>query len=781
MLKHLISLVFLLISFTCMPVFSDTGSLILPKTKPVDLTNTNKEKASQILPEKKPTIKVKKINKNQFTLPKDKPTKVKSKKKFAEKKLKKTPVKVIEKEKFKEKAEVKNKEKKVVSVQVFEKNGDGTYLLPEKKPITYKKTSSKVAEKSQILSKKDYAYAKEIFSNISQKKWNTAFALTKKVKDKDFKNLISWIYLKERRNKATFDDYIKFIDRNPNYPRINRLKYLAEHKINLNTTSPNTVIGWFQSNPPLSGYGKIKLAESYFLKGENSEGSRLLKEGWIDASLNSKDLRYLNKKYKKILNSSDHIKRAEYMAWEYKYWDLKRILRYLPKDYRALYNARQIVMSSSYGVDKAIANVPTKFKNDMGLNYDRLKWRRRRGRLESSLEIIDKAPNNKEELVKPELWWKERAIISRSLIYKKKYLKAYDVAKNHSLTEGPEFAEAEWMSGWISLTFLNDPNSALRHFKNFYSNVGYPISLARGAYWVGLTYEKLGNKQLSKKFFEEGSEYLTTYYGQLSFQKIKPFEEFELKDESKYSEKFQKEFYENPLAKHVIFLKEINKTKYSKDIIKHLAELDVEKGSEVLAAKLATEMGRYDYAIQVSKKASYEKRFYNRFNYPIINTPSMINNKAMPSQESILAITRQESEFDPKANSYAGAKGMMQLMTYTAKLVSKQMNVRYNKSKLTSDPEYNIQLGTYYFNSLLNEYKEVYPFAIAAYNAGPKRVRAWRKINGDPTKKNIDYVNWIELIRFEETRNYVQRVLENINVYKYMINQKPVKLENFFK
>ena len=296
-----------------------------------------------------------------------------------------------------------------------------------------------------------------------------------------------------------------------------------------------------------------------------------------------------------------------------------------------------------------------------------------------------------------------------------------------------------------------------------------------------MAYEKIGNDQLSKKFYEEGSKYLTTYYGQLSFQKIKPFEEFELMDESKYSEKFEKEFYENPLTKHVILLKEINKTKYSKDILKHLAEFDIEKGSEVLAAKLATEIGRYDYAIQISKKASYEKRFYNKFNYPIINTPSTINDKAMPSQEIILAITRQESEFDPKANSYAGAKGMMQLMTYTAKLVAKQMKVPYRKSKLTSDPEYNIRLGTYYFNSLLNEYKEVYPFAIAAYNAGPRRVKYWRKINGDPSKNAIDYINWIELIRFEETRNYVQRVLENANVYKYMLNQKPVKLEIFFK
>ena len=607
------------------------------------------------------------------------------------------------------------------------------------------------------------------------------FPLTRKVKDKDFKNLVYWIYYKERTNKASFDDYIKFIDKNSNYPRINRLKYLAEHRINLNTTSPNTVIGWFVSNPPLSGYGKIKLGESYLLKGDKTEGSRLIKEGWIDASLSSKDLRYLNKKYKNILKTSDHINRAEYMAWEYKYWDLKRILRYLPKDYRSLYNARQIVMTSSYGVDKAIADVVPKFKNNIGLNYDRLKWRRKRGRLESSLEIIDKAPLNNQLLIRPDLWWKERSIISRSLIYKKKYQKAYEVAKNHSLTEGPEFAEAEWMSGWIALSFLNNPNLALKHFKNFYENVGYPISLGRGAYWLGLTYERLGNDQLSKKYYKEGSEFITTYYGQLSFQKIKPFEEFEIKDESKYSKEFEKEFYDNPLTKHVILLKEIDKTKYSKDIIKHLADLDIEKGSEVLAAKLATQIGRYDYAIQVSKKASYEKRFYNKYNYPIINTPNMINNRAMPSQEIVLAITRQESEFDPKANSYAGAKGMMQLMTYTAKLVAKQMNERYSKSKLTSDPEYNIRLGTYYFNSLLNEYKEVYPFAIAAYNAGPKRVRQWRRINGDPSKKAIDYVNWIELIKFEETRNYVQRVLENVNVYKYMLSQKPTKLENFFK
>ena len=590
-----------------------------------------------------------------------------------------------------------------------------------------------------------------------------------------------WIYLKEKSNKATFSDYIRFIDKNPNYPRINRLKYLAEHKINLNANSPNTVIGWFDSSPPLSGFGKIKLGESYLIKGDIDRAAALIKEGWITATLSSKDLRYLNKKYKKFLNSNDHIKRADHMAWEYKYWDLKRILRYLPKDYRALYNARQILMSNSYGVDNAIANVPEKLKSDIGLRYDRLKWRRRRGRTESSLEIINQAPNSFEELVRADLWWKERQIISRSLIYKKKYLDAYNVAKNHSLFEGPEFAEAEWMSGWIALSFLNKPNDALKHFKSFYQNVGYPISLARGAYWLGVTYEKLGKQKLSEDSFNEGSKYLTTFYGQLSYRKINPIGEFELIDQSKYSKEYEKEFIKNPLVKHVILLKELNKTKYSKDIIKHLANLNIDKGSEVLAAKLATEIGRYDYAIQVSKKASYEKRFYNKFNYPIITTPRVINGISMPSQEIILAITRQESEFDANANSYVGAKGMMQLMTYTAKIVAKDMKVPYRKSKLTSDPEYNIRLGTFYFNSLLNSYNEIYPFAIAAYNAGPKRVKYWRKINGDPAKGKIDFVNWIELIKFKETRNYVQRVLENANVYRFMINGKPIEMQNYLR
>ena len=349
------------------------------------------------------------------------------------------------------------------------------------------------------------------------------------------------------------------------------------------------------------------------------------------------------------------------------------------------------------------------------------------------------------------------------------------------MSEGPEYAAAEWLSGWVALTFLNDPNMALQHFKNFYNNVGYPISLSRGAYWIARAYKTIGNKLKSEEFFKEASKYLNTYYGQLAFVEVYPGESFFLEEQPKVEKKYAKKFNKNSLIRSLKLLNELNKTEYAKDILKHLAILDIEQGSEILAGKLSVEIGRYDYAIQIAKRASYEKRFYNEINYPVIETPSLVNKKRMPKPELVLAVIRQESEFDQNAHSAVGARGMMQIMTYTAKLIAKQAKLPYRKRKLKTDPDYNIKLGSYYLTGLLEQYEGSYPFVLAAYNAGPKRVKYWKKINGNPQKGKIDYVNWIELIKFKETRNYVQRVLENINVYRYLLSGRPIKIYNFFE
>ena len=680
-----------------------------------------------------------------------------------------------------EKKEIKKKEKQVEKKVVLKKEIAQGIILPKKKPLIAGSKTIDTVKKSKYYNKKDFAIAKKAILEMKQAKWPTALKTAKKAKDKSIYNFIQWRHLLTKGNKASYYEYKTFIDANEDYPRIGRIKYLSEHKLSTESISPKKIIDWYSIDEPLSGFGKMILGESFILQGNIEKGTSLIKDGWITAELSKSELRFYRKKFKKYLNADDYIKRADYLAWNNKYWDLQRLIRYLPKDYELLYTARQLLMSKSYGVDNAISKVPAKFKNDAGLNYDRLKWRRKRGRVDSSLEILLKVKNTKDYLVRPDKWWIEREIISRSLIYKKKYELAYKISSKHALTDGPEYAAAEWMSGWIALSFLDDPLLAKDHFENFYNNVSYPISTSRGAYWLAKTYQKLGKQDLATEWFEKAAKFLTTYYGQLAFIELKPNETFELSKDIEVSKEYKEYFYKKELVKITYLLHELNEDKYAKHILRHLANDKIDSGSEILAAELATSIDRFDFAIQIAKIASYEKRFHNTFNYPIISTPNYINGRKIPETAFILSIIRQESEFDLSANSHAGAKGLMQLMPYTAKLVAKQANLPYSKSRLTKDAEYNINLGSHYIAGLILEYDGAYPFAIAAYNAGPKRVRYWKKINKNPQKNQINYVDWIELIKFKETRNYVQRVLENYNVYRYILEQKPVTMKNFFK
>ena len=722
--------------FIIVSVFSSQAELIIPKKKPfISKETLEKSKIKNILVPLKKPVKETNIDNKQFE----------------DKKIKTTKIIV-----------------------------DGV-ILPKNKPLVVKKDKLNIKKKSKYFSAKDFSYAKEAIRLMEKRSWREAERIAKKAKNKSIYNFINWRHLITTGNNADFFEYKTFIERNKDYPRIGRVKYLAEHKLSTKVLSPQRIIKYFDNEMPLSGYGELILGESFISVGEDEKGINLIKKGWIKADLSRSEMKFFSKKYKNYLTKDDYINRADYLAWENKYWDLKRMLRYLPKDQQLLYTARQLLMSKSYGVDNAINKVPGYLKNDPGLNYDRLKWRRKRGRVDSSLEILLKIKNTKEYMVRPDKWWKERAIIARSLIYKKKYAIAYKLTSKHGLKAGPEFADAEWMSGWIALSFLKDPLLAKDHFTKFYNNVGYPISLSRGAYWLAKSNEILGNRDEATKWYKESSKFLTTYYGQLSHLKIAPNKPIQLNDLMDVDKKFTEDFYKKDLVKIVYLLDELNKDKYTKHILRFLANENVDMGSEILAAKLATDISRFDFAIQVSKIASYEKRFHNKYNYPIISTPKYINKRKIPESAFILSIIRQESEFDTSANSSAGAKGLMQLMTYTAKTVAKQANMTYSKSKLTKDPEYNINLGSHYIAGLLLEYDGAYPFAVAAYNAGPKRVKYWKKINKNPQKGQVDYVDWIELIKFKETRNYVQRVLENYNVYRYILEQKPILLKDFFK
>ena len=402
-----------------------------------------------------------------------------------DKKISKNILKPIKKPKKNKIIQIK--EKKIIEIKKEKKL---TFKIPKKKPSVIGVNTSDTINISKYYSKKDFAIAKKSISEMQKSKWTTSLKTAKKAKDKSIYNFIQWRHLLTTGNQASFYDYKVFINQNSQYSRIDRLRYLAEHKLSTAKISPKKIISWFNGKEPLSGYGKMILGESYVLDRNLEKGKKLIKEGWISADLSKNELIFFRKKFKKYLNVEDYIRRADYLAWNNKYWDLRRLTKYLPKDYELLYTARHILMSKGYGVDQAIKNVPEKFKNDAGLNYDRLKWRRKKGRVDSSSEILLNIKNTKDYLVYPDKWWKEREIISRALIYKKKYETAYKISSNHGMDKGSNYAAAEWMSGWIALSFLNDPLIAKEHFQNFYDNVNYPISTARGAFWLGKTYEK---------------------------------------------------------------------------------------------------------------------------------------------------------------------------------------------------------------------------------------------------------------------------------------------------
>ena len=642
-------------------------------------------------------------------------------------------------------------------------------LIPPAKPLLLgfsKKTSA-------ILKDKDFSLAKKTFAYVKRKSWNSAFKTANKSSDRLLLKIVTWMYLKETNNNSTFRDYKKFIDQNQNWPRISRLRYLAEHKINYKNLSPLEVINFFRDEKPYSGYGYIRLGEAYIIAGNTTLGVPLIKKGLTTAKLTKSDLRYLSKKYRNFLTSKDFIKRADYMAWESDYWELNRTVRYLPRGYKELYHARFALMTRSYGVDSAISKVPVQFKNDIGLQFDRMKWRRKRGRYESALEIINKNQKDPALLIKPENWFEQKFIIARKKIDEKKYAEAYELLDNHGVLEVSSLAKAEWHLGWLALSFLDKPEVAIEHFKKMYNAVGYPISKSRGAYWIGRGYEKINNLNEANKWFKIASEFNATFYGQLSASKIGK-EKIKIINQYSLDKQEYKKFLKTELARAAILLYELKRSSDAKDIIKHFGAEDSKLESRILAGALSQQIERFDYAIQISKQASYEGISLLELNYPTIETPGVVAGKEILDSPYILALIRQESEFDASANSWVGARGLMQIMPATGKILGKRTKLGYSIQKLTTNEYYNVKLGSYYITQLYENFGNNIYLALAAYNAGPHRVSRWLKKYGDPRKNEIDTIDFLEHIRFEETRNYVQRVIENIHVYKYILENKPI-------
>ncbi len=621
---------------------------------------------------------------------------------------------------------------------------------------------------SRNLSNKEFKLLNLALEQSKKWKWERVSNIQKNIKDQDALNLIEWIRYYNGAADLTFSDYSNYIIENNNWPEIEKIKFQAESKISY-TDSPSDIINYFDVNEVQTGLGKIYLGNAFISVGKRDIGINLIQEGYVDGKFGRVDQKNIIYKFKSFLNIEHHKKRISNLLWNKKYRTAQRLIKYVDKDHQRLYEARIGLISFAGGVDELISKVPKYLKDDPGLIHDRINWRIKKKKFSSALDLLTKInKTSSQDLERPDKFWKLKNYSIRKLIDERRFDEAYRLTINHGLKTNANIAEAEWMAGWISYSFLNDPSTASLHFKNIYKVSSRPISKARGSFWLAKTFQDLGQIELAQKWFLESSNYNLTFYGQLANSYLDTKLKF---DVNRHTEKVDLNNINSEMLKiyrTIYLLEELKEFKIMKKFIWSIAK-DDNTNERLRITKLAKNLNRDDFAVQAGKLVYYDTLLFTPESFPAVKRPEF-GKIIFPPQPFIHSVIRQESQFDPKAGSYAGAKGLMQIMPYTGKKLSKGLNLKYTKSKLTSDPTYNVILGSAYLDQLLSIYDDSYILTLAAYNAGSSRVKRWIARYGDPRTNDIDPIDWIELIPFKETRNYVQRVMENIQVYEFIDN-----------
>lgn len=631
--------------------------------------------------------------------------------------------------------------------------------LPTQKPAYYGPFGQDYA---YLLDEEDRALFVRALAAAKSRRWSNATDLVKNIENPTASHIVAWLYLRETGARTPFKARTEFIRQHGDWPQIETIKSRAEEAADDKSLSPDEIIDWFTEYPPQTGPGLAALARAYKDRGLDIKANEIAKTAWLDGTFNRSQERSFLRIFGDAFEQTDHQARLERLLWDGHTNSARRMLSKVSRDYRRLAEARIALSTSAYGVDGTIAKVSDALKNDPGLIYERIKWRRKRGRYESAAELIEASGLDTE---RPDLWWKERYILAREALSEGNITSAYEIASNHKATDALSIFEAEWFAGWIQLQFLNDPEAALPHFYKVYDAVAFPVSLSRGAYWAGRALEAGGDPELASTWYQKAAVHITTYYGQLALAKLEgstlpqlPFDPLPTISE-------RSSFHQTTLVQAVRLLAEAGNTDHLRRFVLAAAKASDYATERHLAAEMVAKFNRQDLGVWVARRAAQDHITLLEYGYP---TPSF-DYPESPERALLLAITRQESNFDVTARSRVGARGLMQLMPATAKAVSRQLKISYSRDALTQDPAYNVSLGGKYLGDLINQFDGSYIMAIAGYNAGPHRVRRWIKEFGDPRKPDVDPIDWVEQIPFSETRNYVQRVMENVQVYRAIL------------
>ena len=552
-----------------------------------------------------------------------------------------------------------------------------------------------------------------------------------------------------------------------------RIRY--EQAIAREKPAPADVIKALGSSKPVTDSATIELAEAYVASGRQKDAAALIRSFWRNEDVSRSDEKTILSEFGDLLTAADHKARMDRLLYDGQSDDALRVAALISRDQVALAKAVASTIKQRKTAYRELTALPRSVRNDPLALYSRIQALRRADKTDQAADLLLSAPHDASKLVDPDAWWVERRLISRALIEDGKARLAYRIAAGHSSESATYRAEAEFHAGWYALEFLHDPKTAARHFAEIAAISTMPLSLSRAEYWMGRAAAAAGDKAGAAAHFKRAGAYPTTFYGQLALARLGNTR-LQLSQPPTPNAGDRERFANRELVKVIQHLTAAGRTDSVGLFYRHLADTLDDPAEIALLAAMADKNGAYQIALQIGKTAAVRGMPVETLAFPTEAIPASAK---MPNVEKsvVYAIARQESAFNPEAISRAGARGLLQLMPDTARHVAKSIGLPYSKARLTSDPAYNATLGAAHLGDLVDNFGGSYVMTFAAYNAGASRVAQWVKQHGDPRDPKVDVVDWIELIPFTETRNYVQRIMENLQVYRARMGEPALVIE----
>lgn len=580
------------------------------------------------------------------------------------------------------------------------------------------------------------------------------------------RHILAWAIALYGGDKVPSGDIADAAKMLPNWPGLIALRKNSERALYRENPGPETVVNAFGGSQPQTVEGVVILARSYVSQGNVEAARSVLSPFWRTEKLEAKDEAAIIREFGKLIAAADHSFRMERMFYADRVNSALRVA--------GLAGAQQLAdawAAADRGDKKAaklLKAVPAA-QRSAGYLFAQAQYLRKQQKFSDAAAVMMKAPSDRSALIDPDAWWAERRVLSRELVDQGDMKTAYKIVAAHAAESAANAADAEFHAGWYALRGLNEPNTAARHFARIADLAQGPISLSRAYYWLGRAAEA-GGPGSAKDNFTRAAGYGTTFYGQLAGERVG--RQVLNIAHPQPSAADQRNFANREAVSAIKRLQEAGYERYADTLYRDLAGQLTSPGELALLAAMAEKQGNHFLALKIGKIAGARGIDVGALSHPLGVIPATANVSGS-GKALAYAIARQESEFNIGAVSSAGARGLLQLMPGTARQLAKKAGMTFSQARLTTDAGYNATLGAAFLGEQLGRFDGSYVLTFAGYNAGPNRAAQWVARFGDPRGKDIDsVVDWIERIPYTETRSYVQRVMENYEVYKMRISGK---------